>query len=149
LYPRTFGWEITAVALSLLGYFLSMIAALTAVVGVMIGLFDTSTSERMGRYSHPRVVERNVTATNSEPRLFMVVPKTKDGSPAKNIVEVDSAAVEANSPAVSPERADAEKSKPHKLKVLARQRQKYEGGHNYAMSAGQGSGYRPGLDGFH
>ena len=54
-----------------------------------------------------------------EPRLFMVVPETKDGSPAKNI--------EANSAAVPTEKADAKKSKPHKPKMLARQRNNYEG----------------------
>jgi hypothetical protein len=46
----------------LLGYFFCMIAVLTAVVGVMIGLSNTSTSERVRHY--PRaVVGRNVTAT--------------------------------------------------------------------------------------
>jgi hypothetical protein len=94
--------------LPLLGYFFYMIAVLTAAAGVMIGLFDTSTSARVRHY--PRsVVERNVTATNTEPRLFMVVTETKNVSPAKNI-ETDSAAVPT-------EKADAKKSKPHKPKV--------------------------------
>ena len=62
--------------LPLLGYFVTMIAVLTAAAGVMIGLFDTSTSERVHHYPRP-VVERNVAATASEPRLFMVVPETK------------------------------------------------------------------------
>jgi hypothetical protein len=130
---------VTAVALSLLSYFLYMITALSAVVGAMIGLLNFSTSESVRHYPRP-IAERNDTAiTNSEPRLFMVVPKTKDGSPAKN--------VEVNSAAVATEKADAEKDRPHKPKVLARRRDKYEG-HDYAMSVGhaEGSGYRPGLD---
>jgi len=116
----------------LLGYFFCMIAVLTAVVGVMIGLSNTSTSERVRHY--PRsVVEHNVTATNREPRLFMVVPETKDGSPAKSI--------EANSAAASTEKADTKANKPHKAKVLAH----YEG-HGYAMTLGYSKGYSPGLD---
>jgi hypothetical protein len=80
------------VAFSLLGYFVSMIMVLTAAVGVMIGLFNFSTSERVSHTPHPRpAIERTVGATNSEPRLFMSVPDTKDASPAKS-VEATSAA---------------------------------------------------------
>jgi len=107
------------VAFSLLGYFVSMIMVLTAAVGVMIGLFNFSTSERVGHTPHPRpAIERNVSATNSEPRLFMSVPDTKDASPAKS--------VEATSAAASDEKADAKKSKPHKHRVLDRRRDNYE-----------------------
>jgi len=103
-------------ALPLLGYFFSMIAVLTAAVGMMLGFSNISTSQRVRHYPRP-VVERNVTATNREPRLFMVAPETKDGSPAKNM--------EANSAAVPSEKADAKKSRPHKPKVLARQHNNY------------------------
>ena len=95
---------------SLLGYFVSMIMLLTAAVGVMIGLSNFSTSEKVRHYPRP-AIERNVTATNSEPRLFMSVPDTKDASPAKN--------VEANSAATIDEKAEAKKSKPHKHKAFA------------------------------
>ena len=106
-------------AFSLLGYFVSMIMVLTAAVGVMIGLFNFSTSERVGHTPHPRpAIERNVSATNSEPRLFMSVPDTKDASTAKS--------VEATSAVASDEKADAKKSKPHKHRVLARRRDNYE-----------------------
>jgi hypothetical protein len=110
-------WELGAVALPLLGYFICMVAVLTAVAGVMIGLFDTSTSERVHHYPRP-VVERNVTAASGEPRLFMVVPEAKNASPAKNI--------EANSAAIPTEKAEVKKSKPHKPKVFARLRNNYE-----------------------
>jgi hypothetical protein len=99
--------------LPLLGYFFSMVAVLAAAVGVMIGLFNTSTPRH---YSRP-VVEHNVTATNTEPHLFMVVPETKNGSPAKYI--------EANSAALATEKADAKKSKHYKPKMFARQRDNY------------------------
>jgi hypothetical protein len=110
-----------------------MIAFLTAAAGVMIGLFNTSTSERVRHY--PRsVVERNITATNREPRLFMVVPTTKDGSPAKNI--------EANAE-VRTDKADAKDTKPHTPKVLARQRNNY-GRAGYGHALGYAEEFRNG-----
>jgi len=107
------------VAFSLLGYFASMIIVLTAAVGAMIGLFSFSTSERVGHTPHPRpALERGVTATNSEPRLFMSVPDTKDASPAKN--------VEASSAAEPDEKVDVKKNKPQRHRAIARQRNNYE-----------------------
>src|SRR6516225_5189490 len=76
--------------LPLLGYFFCMIAVLTAAAGAMIGLFSASTSARGHHYPRP-VVERTVKATNTEQRLFMVVPET-DRSSVKN-TEANSAAV--------------------------------------------------------
>jgi hypothetical protein len=116
-----------AVAVSLLGYFLCMITVLTAAVGVMIGLFNFSNSEGALHYPRP-VVQRNITATNEEPRLFMSVPDIKDASPAKN--------VEAKSAAVLDEKADVKKSKPHRHRAIARQRNNYE-----RPSYGTGTGY--------
>jgi hypothetical protein len=105
------------VVFSLLGYFVSMIMVLTAAVGVMIGLFNFSTSENVRHYPRP-ALERNVTATHSEPHLFMSVPDTKDASPAKN--------VEANSAAEPDQKVDVKKSKPHRHRAIARQRNNYE-----------------------
>ena len=48
LCPSAFCSELIAVVFSIFGYFLSMIMVLTAAVGVMIGLFNFSTSERVG-----------------------------------------------------------------------------------------------------
>ena len=119
--------------LPLLGYFFCMIAVLTAVVGIMLGFSNISTSERVRHY--PRaVVERNVTAANREPRLFMMAPK--DGSSAKNM--------EANSAAAPTEKTVAKKGRPRKPTVLARQRQNYEG-RGYAMTSGTG-GYSRALE---
>jgi hypothetical protein len=116
-YPGTFCWESIAVAFSLLGYFASMIMVLTAAVGVMIGLFNFSASENVRHYPRP-ALERNATATHSEPRLFMVAPDTKAASPTKN--------VEASAAVTPAEKADAKKSKPHRPRVLARQHNNYE-----------------------
>jgi len=56
---------------------------LTVVAAAIIGLFNIPTRlERVHQDLSPRV-ERNVTATKRERRLFMVVPKTKHGLPAK------------------------------------------------------------------
>jgi hypothetical protein len=80
-----------------------VIAVLIA-AGVMVGLVNISSSERVSHYSHPRPeVERN----DRDLHLFMVVPKTKYGSPAKK----------ANSAAVSTEKADAKKSEHHKTRA--------------------------------
>jgi hypothetical protein len=96
---------------SLLGYFVCMITVLTAAMGAMIGLFNSSTSEKAHHYPRP-VLEHNVTAINTEPRLFMVAPGTKDASPAKNI--------EANSAVAPDEQAEAKKGTLHKQKAIAR-----------------------------
>jgi len=123
------------VVYSLLGYFFGMITILTAATGVMIGLFNFSTSEKVRHYPRP-VIERNVTATNREPRLFMVAPETKSRPPAKDI--------EANSAAGPIEKPDAKKSKPHKPKMLARQRNNYDGrGYGNALGYAQEIQYGP------
>jgi hypothetical protein len=106
-----------------------MIAVFTAAVGVMLGLSNISTSERARHY--PRaVVERNVTATKREPRLFMVVAET-DRSSVKN--------VEANSATVPTKKAQT-----HKPKVLAGQRNNYERPGYYGNALGYAEASRNG-----
>ena len=62
---------------SLLCHFLCWITVVIAATGVLIG-FSTSAPERVGHYQHPRpVVER-------KDKELRVVPKTNNGSPAKN-----------------------------------------------------------------
>jgi hypothetical protein len=100
----------------LLGFFLCMIAVFAAAVGTWIGMSNVSKSERLGTQYPAAVVGRGVTATHRKPRLFMVVPDTKDASPAKNL--------EADSAAATDEKAEAKKSKPHKHKAFA-QRDNY------------------------
>ena len=80
---------------------------LTVIAAVIVGLFKISGSERVRQDPNPGV-ERNATATKREPRLFMVVPKTKHGSPAKKA---------ANSAALPTEKADAKKSTHHKSRA--------------------------------
>jgi hypothetical protein len=80
---------------------------LTVIAAVIIGLFNISKSERVPQDPSPGM-ERKVTATKREPRLFMVVPKPKHGSPAKKA---------ANSAAVPAEKANAKKSKHNKSRA--------------------------------
>ena len=126
---------------SLLGYFVTMIVVFTAAVGAMIGLLSFSTSDGVRHYPRPvlehlrPVPERDTTTPNTEPRLFMSVPNTKEASPAKN--------VEANSVAATDEKVDAKKNKPHKHKVIARQRNNYERP-NYGNAVGYAEEYRNG-----
>ena len=109
---RTFCSELTAVV-SFIPCFYFLF--LTVVAAAITGLFNISRSERVHQDPSPGV-ERNVTATKRVPRLFMVVPKTKHGSPANK---------EAHSAAVPAEEVDGKKRKPHKPKVLARQHNNY------------------------
>ena len=80
---------------------------LTVIAAVIIGVFNISRSERVRQDPNPGV-ERNATATKREPHLFMVVPKTKHGSPAKK---------EANSDAGPAEKEKAKKSKHDKSRA--------------------------------
>jgi hypothetical protein len=115
--------------LPVLGYFFCMIAVLTAAAGVMLGLFNTSTSERVHHYPRP-VVERNV--TDRQPRLFMVVPGAT-GLPAKDTED---------SPTVPIEKIEKSHVEKHRRDIQkpARQRE------NYGIAYTERSGYRPGLD---
>jgi hypothetical protein len=79
---------------------------LTVVAAAIIGLFNIPRSERVHQDLSPGV-ERNVTATKRERRLFMVVP-TKHGSSAKKA---------ANSAALRTENGDAKKSTHHKSRA--------------------------------
>jgi hypothetical protein len=106
-----------AVAVSLLSYFICMIIVLTAALGAMIGLSSFSTFEGAHHYQRP-ALERDVTATNEEPRLFMSVPVAKDASPAKN--------VEAQPAAVPDEKEDVKKNTPDRHTAIARKRNNYE-----------------------
>jgi len=80
---------------------------LTVVAAVIIGLFNISKSESV-RQDPSLGVERKVTATKRERRLFMVVAKPQHGSHAKKA---------ADSAAVPTEKANAKKSKHNKSRA--------------------------------
>jgi hypothetical protein len=83
----------------------------------MIGLSSFSTFEGVRHYQRP-ALERNVTATNGEPHLFMSVPDAKDASPPKNR--------EASSAVAPDEKVEDKTSRHHKHKAIARKRNNYE-----------------------
>ena len=132
-------------ALSLLGYFFYVSTAFTAIMVLLISLFNNSTLERVRHYPRP-IILWTVTATKNVPRPPLVAPGTTEESrakdtPAKDIKE---------SPVASIAKANAEKSKRvrlahlHKLKVLARLRKNYEGhGYTTALGYAEESGYGP------
>jgi hypothetical protein len=88
---------------SFIYYFLFLAALGSAIVG----LFNISGLER-ARQNPGSDIARNTTATKKQPRLFMVVPKTKHRSPPKKA---------SNSAASSTENADAQKSRRHKSRA--------------------------------
>jgi hypothetical protein len=98
---RAFCSELSALA-SFIYYFLFLAALGSAIVG----LFNISSSERARQHPDSEIA-RDAT-TKKEPRLFMVVPKTKHRPLAKKAV---------NSAASSTENADAQKSKRHKSRA--------------------------------
>ena len=131
----------------LLGYFFCMITMLSAVVVVLTGLSDISTSKQERHHLRPPVIGRTVAAEEPAQRPS---PVAKEASSAK---DAPAAAKEA-SPAkdvssfVATAKADTKKSKhykpkvfAYKPKVLARQRNNYRYGN--ALGYAQEYGYGP------
>ena len=131
--------------------------------GVEIGLANSSTTvEKVLHYPRPgpSVIEQTFTTTNPQPRDLLDAPRIKKeevparDQPEKNIN--DSRVLFAKADTAKRKLEIKDKPLAHKPKVpaprergLAPRREKDEGGHGYAMSVGQGSGYHPGLDSFH
>ena len=90
----------------LLGYFFSMITMLTAVVVVLTSFSNISTLGKGRHHLRPPVINRTVTVDNAARQS----PVAQETSPAV----VSTAKAE-----------DIKKSKHHKLKVVARQRDNY------------------------
>jgi hypothetical protein len=94
----------------LLGYFFCMITMLTAVVVVLTGFSNISTSKQGSHHLRPPVIGRTVTVETQRQSS----PVAKEASPAKDV-----------SPVVATAKADTKKSKHYKPKVFARQRNNY------------------------
>ena len=131
----------------LLGYFFCMITMLTAVVVVLTGLSNISTSKQERHHLRPPVIGRTVTAEESAQRPSPVAKEAslaKDASPAAK----EASPAKDASPVVSTATADTKKSKhykpkvfAYKPKVLARQRNNYRYGN--ALGYAQEYGYGP------
>jgi hypothetical protein len=105
-----------------LGYFFGVIMAFTAVVALAVGLFNITAAVN-GPRSRP-VIARTVTV-----EVQRHLPVAKEASAAKDA-----------SPVVLTAKADIKKSKHHKPKVFARQRDNY--GNWNARSYAQGLWFR-------
>ena len=104
----------------LLGYFFSMITMLTAVVVVLTGFSNISTSKQGNHHLRPPVIGRTVTVETQRQSS----PVAKEASPAKSVAKEASPAKDV-SPVVATAKADTKKSKHYKPKVFARQRNNY------------------------
>jgi hypothetical protein len=151
---------------SVVGYFFSIVTVFATVMTFMIlliGVFDNSAFEKLRHYPRP-IIERTVTpaAPNQEPHhipnskphhLFVALGTNEDTAP--KALSAHDENVTKDTRAASIAKADAENRKPERKikrlahlgqpKVLALQRQNYEG-HGYAMTLGHSEGYSPGLD---
>ena len=113
----------------LLGYFFCMITMLTAVVVVLTGFSNISTSKQERHHLRPPVIGRTVTAEEPAQRPS---PVAKEAAPAK---------AKDVSPVVATAKADTKKIKHYKPKVFARQRNNF--GYGNALGYAQESGYGP------
>ena len=123
-----------------------MITTFSAIAASLVGLSNNSATENVLHYPRP-IIDETVIATNPEPPDLLNKPKIEEHARDKK-----------DSGVVSVARADAAKRKPEmknkpqklarlrKPKVLARQRERQEGGYAVALGYAEGSGYRPGLD---
>jgi hypothetical protein len=116
-----------------------MITMLTAVVVVLTGLSNISTSKQERHHLRPPVIGRTVAAEEPAQRPS---PVAKEASPAK---DASPAAKEASPAFAATAKADTKKSKhykpkvfAYKPKVLARQRNNYGNALGYAQEYGYG-----------
>ena len=128
---------------SLFAYFIYIVTAFTAIMGLLVIAFSGSTLDRTLRYPRP-VIDQSIAATHLQRPLFMTA--TKDDAPAKNTPASDAKAPDA----VAVANTDTEKTQrerpAHSHKFAAR-RQNFAGrDYTIAQSYSRGFGYRPGLD---
>ena len=121
---------------SLFGYFFSMIAVLAAAMLLLSGLSNISTLGNGRHYPRPPVIGRTVMVEMQRHSP----PTAKEASPAKPMAKEASLAKEVSSVVVT-EKTDTKKSKHHKPKVFARQRNNY--GYGNALGYAEQSRYGP------
>ena len=132
---------------SLLGYFVYIVSAFTAVMGLLIVCFDHPTLE-VRRYPSP-VVEV-VSASNAEDRQLLVMSAGEErfakNTPGKQTKGGDAVALAKPKPdKISQHKRPTHVEMP---KAFARLRENYDRHRfKFALSYAEGSGYRPGLDG--
>jgi hypothetical protein len=132
---------------SLLGYFVYIVTAFTAIMGLLIGCFDHPTLE-VRRYPNP-VVEV-VSANKAEDRYLQVMSVGEERF-AKNLPGTQTKGGDVVGLAKpKPDRINQHKklARAEMPKAFARLRENYEERRSkFALGYADGSGYRPGLDG--
>lgn len=130
---------------SLLGYFVFIVTAFTAVMGLLIGCFDHPTLE-VRRYPNP-VVEV-VSASKAEDRHLQVMSGGEERF-AKNLPGKQTKGGDAVALAkLKPDKINQHKAHVEMPKAFARLHENYdERRFKFALGYAEGSGYRPGLDG--
>ena len=104
----------------MLGYFFGAITAFVAVVALAIGLFNIpATVNGTRHYPRPAIARTVMVETQRHSPSV-----AKESSPAKSVAKEASSAKDV-SPVVATAKADTKKSKHHKPKVFARQRDNY------------------------
>ena len=149
---------------SVLGYFFSIITVFAGVMTFMallidlFNVFDNTTFEKLSHYPRP-IIERTVTPAapnqelhhipNPEPHHTLVALGTNEATAAKDLSAHDKNTKDSRAASIA--KTNAENRKPERKirseglavlrqpKVLARQRQNYEG-HGYAMTLGYSEG---------
>jgi hypothetical protein len=147
---------VTAVIVSLFGYFLYIIVAFSAITALLIELSNESTVQDVLHYPRP-IFDQAAIVPDSE---SWQAPSgtTKEEAPAKNRKEEVPAKDKGDPGAAAVARVDASKrnletkrntvkvAHLQKVKVPVRQRERQERGYAVAYGSGEGWGYRPGLD---
>lgn len=130
---------------SLVGYFVYIVTAFAAVMGLLIGCFDHPTLE-VRRYPSP-VVEV-VSASKAEDRYLQVMSGGEERF-AKNLPGKQTKGGDAVALAKpKPDKINQHKAHVETPKAFARLRENYdERPFKFALGYAEGSGYRPGLDG--
>ena len=105
----------------LFGYFFCMITVLTAIAVVLTGFVNISPSRTESHHLRPPVIGRTVMVETQR----LSPPAAKEASLARDVP-----------PVVATATADAKASKPHKPKLLARQRNNYERHDYYGTALG-------------
>src|SRR5262249_48197655 len=124
--------------------------ALTAVAVLLTGLVNTATLEKGRHHATPLIapkvkveMQRHLPVAKKASPAKDASPVAKEASPAKDASPVAKEASPAKdaSPVVSTAKADIKKSKHHRPKVAARQRNNYRYGNalGYAEESGYGS----------
>ena len=104
----------------LLGYFFSMITVVTAAAVLLAGFVNISPSRKGSQHLRPPAIGQTVMVETQRHSP----PVAKESSPAKSVAKEASSAKDV-SPVVAIAKADTKKSKHHKPKVFARQRDNY------------------------